>query len=410
MQKEKQLVRELAAQYFEAAHSDRNQKNIAAHKAVNALQTTRPIVLIDELPWEEMNFEDQLTPTCTDPFLRGLEMQLKSALYRWNYFPADMVLPPYLGVPKIIHSSGCGLGRLYADQPGSGEVQAHLFADQIKTLEDINALHNEQITYDQKASEDTLFRTMEVLGDVLPVKLTGEPSGYGTACKIWDDISVFKSLDSLLYSLIDEPELMHALAAKLCDILLDKYRQYDEGGLWDGDAYYNHSTSALCDQLKPDHSHVTRSGIWGRGLAQIFATVSPAMHEEFDITYQKKALAGFGLNYYGCCEPLDKKIDIVAQIPNLRKISITPWADIEAASEIIGQDYVVSVKPNPALLSGATLDEEAVRKELYRLCTACKRHGCSFELVLKDISTVGNRPRNLFRWEQIARQVVEELF
>ena len=43
MLQEKQRVRELAAWYFEAANSGRNKKNIAAHKAVNALQPPAPL-------------------------------------------------------------------------------------------------------------------------------------------------------------------------------------------------------------------------------------------------------------------------------------------------------------------------------------------------------------------------------
>jgi hypothetical protein len=53
-------------------------------------------------------------------------------------------------------------------------------------------------------------------------------------------------------------------------------------------------------------------------------SVSPAMREEFDITYMKKAMAPFGLVYYGCCEPLHNMIDIVEQIPNSAKSPSLP--------------------------------------------------------------------------------------
>lgn len=129
------------------------------------------------------------------------------------------------------------------------------------------------------------------------------------------------------------------------------------------------------------------------------------MHEEFDIAYMKKIMEPFGLVYYGCCEPLDKKIDILEQIPHLRKISITPWADINNAAEVIGNRYVIANKPNPASVSGR-LDEEALRKEISRILSACKRNGCSFDMVLKDISSVGYDVQNLIRWEQIVMEMV----
>ena len=129
------------------------------------------------------------------------------------------------------------------------------------------------------------------------------------------------------------------------------------------------------------------------------------MHEEFDIAYMKKIMEPFGLVYYGCCEPLDKKIDILEQIPHLRKISITPWADIDNAAEVIGNRYVIANKPNPASVSGH-LDEDALRKEISCILSACKRNGCSFDMVLKDISSVGYDVQNLIRWDQRVMDMV----
>ena len=63
--------------------------------------------------------------------------------------------------------------------------------------------------------------------------------------------------------------------------------------------------------------------------------------------------------YYGCCEPLDRKIDIVRKLPNLRKISITPWADVKRAAEQMGSDFVMARKPNPAMVAVPELDEAA---------------------------------------------------
>ena len=37
------------------------------------------------------------------------------------------------------------------------------------------------------------------------------------------------------------------------------------------------------------------------------SAVSPAMHDAFEIEYAREFFKGFGLVYYGCCEPLDRK-------------------------------------------------------------------------------------------------------
>jgi len=140
-------------------------------------------------------------------------------------------------------------------------------------------------------------------------------------------------------------------------------------------------------------------------MAQIFGSVSSAMHEEFDIAYQKRLMEPFGLVYYGCCEPLDKKIDIVKQIPHLRKITVTPWANADIAAEAIGRDYVVALKPNPANV-GAAFDREVIRKEVKHLLDACYRNNCNCELTLKDISTVAHDPAHLEVWEQTVMELV----
>ena len=39
-------------------------------------------------------------------------------------------------------------------------------------------------------------------------------------------------------------------------------------------------------------------------------------------------------------EPLHKKIDILKKVPNLRKISMSPWVKVEEGAEIMGDSYV----------------------------------------------------------------------
>jgi len=112
--------------------------------------------------------------------------------------------------------------------------------------------------------------------------------------------------------------------------------------------------------------------------------------------------------YYGCCEPLDLKMAQVRKIPNLRKVSMSPWVDEERGASEIGRDYVFSRKPNPALLAWPQFNEQAVREHLQATVDICARHGCPLELILKDISTVRYEPQRLFTWARIAMEVVQE--
>jgi len=137
-------------------------------------------------------------------------------------------------------------------------------------------------------------------------------------------------------------------------------------------------------------------------MAQIFSGVSPAMHQEFELDYAVRWYSRFGLVYYGCCEPLDNKIDIIRKVPHVRKISMSPWVDVEKGAERIGPDFVFSRKPNPAFLAGGTWEPDIVKRDLHDTLDRCSRHGCPVELILKDISTIAYEPHRLWEWADIA--------
>ena len=89
------VLRELAGKYAIAANDDVNYERKLLHKAVNDLHMIRPVVLIDELPWNELNGEGELTLHCEDPYLRTIEREMRQTLYKWNHFQADMIIQPF---------------------------------------------------------------------------------------------------------------------------------------------------------------------------------------------------------------------------------------------------------------------------------------------------------------------------
>jgi hypothetical protein len=98
--------------------------------------------------------------------------------------------------------------------------------------------------------------------------------------------------------------------------------------------------------------------MWSLATAQIFSEVSLEMHEEFSLPYDKMWVEKFGLACYGCCEPLHRKIDTLRSIPNLPRISMSPWVDHELGAEAIGRDYIYSPKPTPAIFASVHWDRE----------------------------------------------------
>ncbi len=109
--------------------------------------------------------------------------------------------------------------------------------------------------------------------------------------------------------------------------------------------------------------------------------------------------------YFGCCERLDQKIDLIRMVPNVRKISITQLADDERAAAQMGGDFVFSRKPNPAFIAGDTWHPDVVEADLKATLDATKAHGSPVELIFKGISTVRGKPQRLFEWADIAMRL-----
>ncbi|MBP5781839.1 MAG: hypothetical protein J6X34_11495, partial [Clostridia bacterium] len=143
--------------------------------------------------------------------------------------------------------------------------------------------------------------------------------------------------------------------------------------------------------------------------AQPLANISPAMFEEFAVDPVVDLAERFGYTYYGCCEPLDDKLDAVKKIKNLRKVGCTPWADLERTAEQLGGNYVLARKPNPAHVAIST-DPDLIRRETEETVKTCLKYGCPYEIVLKDISTVSSDPRNLIVWADTVGSVLDKYY
>ncbi len=400
------LLRELARDYAAAAADPRNDERRTLHRACNDLRMIRPVVLIDEIPWPQMNVDGSLTCRCQDPRFARVEDRLRKTLFKFRHFPADMIVRPYVGIPKVIHSTGIGIQTqdeiLRADDPT--DIVSHAYTDQLKDEADLEKLVFPTLTYDAEQTDANWNMIGDAIGDILPVKKVGPSYLYFAT---WDDIPRYHGVENLFMDLIDRPAFLHAMVQKITAIKMHELAQWEALGLLDTDPETLHCTPALVSDLPGKVGDtVTRKNIWGRGMAQIFGSVSIEMHEAFDINYMIDTIGTCGLAYYGCCEPLHNKVDLVAKIPNLRKIGCTPWADIDIEAEAVGKRFVLSVKTNPAAVAVPMVEKETLRKEIKRILDACHRNGCACDITLKDISTCHNRPENLIEWEQIVMEMV----
>ncbi|HBN85465.1 MAG TPA: hypothetical protein DDZ89_16670 [Clostridiales bacterium] len=405
------VLRELGKQKAEIAALDINRQKIRLWKDLNALKDTRPMVMMDQLPWNELDIDGQLTTVCTDPFLKSLETDLRHTLFKWRYFKADMVVHDRINLPKTVSNINIGpkVSEDVAVLDSGNSVVGHRYHDVIPDEKALEEMLLPSVKTDPEYDRKRFDIASEIFAGILPVHLSGITVHAG----LWDRITMLRGAEAILYDLVDRPDFTLKVVKKFTEIAMSLLDRFEELGLLEANAPLIHCTGAYTNELPAkdyEGSKAMAKDVWAFGMAQIFSSVSPSMHDEFEIQPLKRYLERFGLLYYGCCEPLDKKIGIIKQIKNVRKISVSPWADKQRAAECIGKDYVFSNKPNPAFLAKESFDQDQIKKDLSETVRICKAYHTPCELILKDVSTVWYKPERLIEWERIAMDIVYNEF
>ena len=63
-QHDREMLRDLAKQVADIAALPVQQETLGQWRQLNQLRKTRPLVCIFQVPWHEMNLDDELTPRC----------------------------------------------------------------------------------------------------------------------------------------------------------------------------------------------------------------------------------------------------------------------------------------------------------------------------------------------------------
>lgn len=408
LQKEIAIIRELARAYREIAMSDRHVRQRQRFCDTNDLKTVRPPVHIEEIPWHEMNGTGELTCLCEHPELKAVERELRRALYREKHFLCDNYISPVWEVRKSFTSTGNGftVQENIAVTDKQNHIVSHQYIDVLEDESSLEAYHDPVITAHPEQDAERVAFLSEVFGDILPVELRGHGIYYAP----WDVIARLRGVEPILIDVYDRPEYLHRIIGLFTRAQEKTMEQMDALGLYDHRLLSVHCTpaSVTLPQGIPDEAGTCRQ-LWFRTMAQMFSSISPSAHYEFDMAYSIPLASKCAYTYYGCCEPLHDRLEQVMRYPNLRKVGASPWADVDKIAEALGGGYVLSRKPNPAHVA-VKLDADVVRQEIRHTVEACQRYGCPCDITLKDISTVGYHPENLDRWAKTVSEVLDEYY
>jgi hypothetical protein len=326
-----------------------------------------------------------------------------------------MVVEPVVHSPLVVHNTGFGLSEdvdIAVTDEANTIISRH-YNVQIRDEDDIERIKIPTVIYDAAVTNDQYEQLRQVMDGVIDVRKRGVNVPVFWIAP-WDLLVTWWGIQEALVDLCERPELVHKAIAKVMDAHLKVLDQLEEQDLLSlNNTYCRIGSGGLgyTDELpQPDHvpGHVRTQDLWGSSTAQILGSVSPRMHSEFALQYELRWLSRFGLTYYGCCEPLHRKMSLLESIPNLRKVSMSPFINVDEAVANMGSRYVFSYKPSPAVLAGREWNLDKARHDLEAVFTKAKSHGCIVEVIMKDISTLRYERHRLWEWAQMATDLSKQ--
>lgn len=372
----------------------------------NDLGQTRPLIFCDpENGWNEIIKEEDIE--CEGELSRRWEMILRKEIFWGDSMGDDRVVEPYFNVPYISEETDWGM---HEEKIGGHDGGSYKWNAPLKDYSDIKNLHYPSISIDYEKTKKLFELAREIFDGILTVRIKN--AWWWTLGLTWTLVNL-RGLEQIMYDMYDYPGELHELMGFLRDGHMTKIDFLEDNGLLslnnDG-TYVGSGGFGWTKQLPKtdyDGKRVRTIDMWGFGESQETSQVSPEMFAEFIFPYQKPILERFGLNCYGCCEALNKRWDIVKKVPRLRRVSVSPWSDIEDMAEKLNNKYIYSLKPNPAYLAVPEIDESYIRSSIRKAMNAARN--CHLEVIMKDNNTLGKNPQNAVRWCKIAREEAESI-
>jgi len=382
------------------------RKDWIAH---NRLYLAKPMILcFPEGAWREC-LPTAAMKTST-PLLQELEWKLRSIIYTYEVLKDDWVVDPVFNLNWVHKFTDCGFEIPYERVDTLGSFR---WEPPLKNLSDLQKLKPVRIEIDKPETQRRIELAQEIFGDILPVQLRGS---FWWSLGVMQKAIYLRGLEQIMLDMHDNPSWLHELISFLSNEVMDWLTFLESNGyltLNNQADYVGSGGVGYIDELPGKEFNpmqIRCADLWGFAEAQELVGVSPEMFNEFFLKYTIPILARFGLNCYGCCEPVHDKLHLLKQIPRLRRISISPWADVTIAAQELGDKVIFSYKPNPAPLAAFKFDESAVRESLVQVMQIVRKNNCILEIIMKDTHTVQNDPSRLSRWVEIAKEIRDEIY
>jgi len=404
---DRETLRELAKRYLAISRREVQEERRALWRGHNSFGYGRPLIYTRAFAWHEM---PESRCRCGDALARQYEDHFRHALY-WDSLNDDSVFEPWVSVEAVHVAPPDRVWGLRTGWIGKEDYRiAKLIDPPMKNHEDMDRLVQPHHEIDEKATQERVEQMQDAVGDIVPVHVERAPLYRDWNGDISTQLVRLRGLDNMMLDMMLAPEWAHKVLAFMRDGILRAQEEAEQAGDWTLSAHSNQAMAYARELEDPsiDGKPVTRGTLWYFCASQETTLYGPDQFEQFMLQYQIPIMAHFGLVAYGCCEDLTRKIDKLRQLPNLRRIAVSPMADVQRCAEQLGGDYILSYRPSPSDMVGYDFDPGRIRRILRRDLEACRANSCHVDITLKDVETVQSDPSRVRRWVEITRKVIGE--
>ncbi len=378
----------------------------ADHQALRPVPKIPVCVYYEGIPgpqWRFMFGEDFLR--CQAPLARSIEFDLRRSIWMAENVPDDHIVWPSIIISApCVETRGWGVAIGWErpdDELGAKSYKAP-FADGI----DVKRLTAPRFDFDSAAVSAAIDLARELTGGRLIVFAQYRKMGHAP----FDTATAMRGMQDLLMDTIAAPDEVAALMDFLttAEVAYDKRREAhgwlnifpEDEGQYQRVGFRVHCAHLAADfaqrgpRLEDEWAYLSAQTSAGLGLAQYAAFVHPYTTREAEL------FTGSTVYYHGC-ECLDEKLEVLAELPNLRRFHVSPWSSIEKARDRFQGRVVLEVHDHPGkVFFGASEDD--IRRGLRKLIEQADGHPMDFNI--SDIHSFDGRPELLTAWARIAQE------
>jgi hypothetical protein len=385
---------------------ERRKRLWAEHQALRATDRIPVCVYWEGIPWTQwkLMLGGDFDGRCESPLARRIEFDLRQRLWTIRNVPDDHVLWPSVTVGATLSRDvdwGASFGLAGDGDPEHARRYSPAFPDRI----DLSRLKFADEEVDAKGTSLAREEAEELVEGRLAVVVRYPNLGFSP----FDTAVAMRGMEGLMTDVIDAPEKVR----ELMDFITNAFEAHHlrrerrgwinvqpEKGARRGAFGHRVHCAYLADDFDPRRPRLRDE--WAYVSAQTSTGLGPAMYEEFVQPFNQRLARHFVHKtvYYHGCECLDRKLDIIAKLANLRRHHVSPWSSMRLAAAKFGGRVVLEAHAHPGRVFFG-MSEAEMKTDAKRL--VAEAGGAPLDLNLSDIHSINGKAKTLIAWAQAAR-------